>query len=621
MRKLQERSSASRATQSNSRHLQGSLTVSATIQSILEREERLPVVTDAAKMVPRRASATYPPFLRSALLMIISFFLAPFGYFEALSTFKPEEYTIHDMGHQIICYSSALAENSPNLVTVRQDLLVAKNRRDWIRMRLNTTVTVGTSHWKPIADYLQRQVLRVRWEQLPQGFISLIQSVMVEHPDISDDTEIDISYDEVSDDTVCDDYPKAISLIQRLDSNIIGNTWNRIESLRHQNVRIVLDTTLVKAYLVATTFVANLDGRWVLYRAVINRKTAIDSLWCSIQAGIALRGASHIAPFVGVVVDSDRRSLKGILVDAPPKGPMFSLMDLHRFKGKPIPWPIRQKWAKQIVRGVRAYHERSQVIGGLLTLYVCLFINEYDDAVIWSLSQGNHPAYFGGEGVLPPECRTEAFAMGDGQVGPEFDIFQLGGLLWHLYRDQHQQGFRTFCSLANCSNAKATGCHEHGDPIAMPKAAADVPTYLDRVITLCRQENPQKRPAAWELLQLFPTDEEISLQIDLLNTDERVLFGHAKLTRLEDIRDVYKMMGICDICRERIGGAYYTCSVCNSGNFDLCHTCFLEGVHCKDKAHLLTECDMEAYKNRDVLERLTYHSSASEEGKREVLVI
>jgi hypothetical protein len=320
--------------------------------------------------------------------------------------------------------------------------------------------------------------------------------------------------------------------------------------------------------------------------------------------------------------------VKDMLVELPSKGPMFRLMGAHRLKRTPIPWPIRQKWAKQVVQGVAAYHERGQVVAGMRTYNSCVCIDDCDNAMIVGSLHGSHPAVYREYGLLPPEYRTEAFKKGDGQVGPDFDIFQLGFLLWHLYRDQHQQGARTFCSLAGCSNAELATCDEHGDPIALPKAAADVPDYLDLIIALCRQEDPRKRPAAWELVHMFPEDEEISRQIDSLNTDKKVIpgdhsaiTGNARLMRLEVVRDLYGPFVLCNLCSEQCHGMYYPCEFCHLGNYDLCHKCFVEGKHCRDGAHLLPRIKFEALVDRESAKRVTYYSSVDEKGEREEIVI
>jgi hypothetical protein len=193
---------------------------------------------------------------------------------------------------------------------------------------------------------------------------------------------------------------------------------------------------------------------------------------------VTLRVVSHVTQIVGVVVDSKRTFVKGALIELLAKGPVFNLLDARRTNGNPVPWRVRQEWAKQVVRGVAAFHERGQVLGYLRTYNWSVCTNKYNDAVVAGM-HGSHTVVHGQDGLLPPEYRTEAFEKGDGQVKPEFDVFQLGSLLWHLYRNQYQQGVKTFCSLAGCNKVKATTCNLHKDPIALPKAASDIPEYLD----------------------------------------------------------------------------------------------------------------------------------------------
>ena len=506
---------------------------------------------------------------------------------------------------------------------------MAKTQRHWVRIKLRITAFVGTTHWKLIAEYTQGQVSYIGWRQLPKNVILLVQKLMIEHPDISDGTEIGISFNNNANAISHDDNPKAISLTRMLNASIIDQNWNFTESLRHQNVRMIPDMALVTAYLLGTSLVANLDNRWVLYRNASSNKLEMEFLWRTVRTSVILRDAPHVAQLVGVVVDYERKLFKGTLTELPPKGPLFQLMEAHKVKGKPIAWPIRQKWAKQIVRGVAAFHERCQVIGGLRTYNSSVCIDEHDDVMfLVAFSQGSHPAVHAHGGLLPPEYRTEAFEKGDGQVGPEFDVFQLGGLLWHLYRDQDQQGPKTFCSLAGCNNATLAACDKHEYPIALPRAATDIPDYLDRIIALCRQENPRKRPAAWELIHMFPTDEEISREIELLGTNERVISGdhsataaNAKLSRLEVVRELYGLAIICTRCSKRCHDVYYSCEYCHCGNYDQCHGCFVEGRHCFDKTHFLARYNLEALANKDYDERVTYYSSVNEEGRREEIVI
>src|SRR6201999_1589237 len=155
-------------------------------------------------------------------------------------------------------------------------------------------------------------------------------------------------------------------LLQPSDHALKDYKRKLTEYLRHQNVRMIRETDIVITCNIRhTCLLANVDRRWVACRTTLSSKSGFDLMYQGIKAGITLRGSPHIAPFIGVVLESQTDLLKGMLVELPSKGPMFTLMSNHRLKGEPIPWPRRQKWAKQLVHGVAAFHERDQIVGAL----------------------------------------------------------------------------------------------------------------------------------------------------------------------------------------------------------------------------------------------------------------
>jgi hypothetical protein len=91
--------------------------------------------------------------------------------------------------------------------------------------------------------------------------------------------------------------------------------------------------------------------------------------------------------------------------------------------------------------------------------------------------------------------------------------------------------------------------------------------------------------------------------------------------RLEVVRDLYGSFVLCSLCSEQCRGMYYPCEFCDLGNYDLCHKCFVEGKHCRDRAHLLPRINFEALVNRESAKRVIYYSSVDEKGEREEIVI
>lgn len=100
-----------------------------TFQSIFEHRERLKAATNATDMTTESVGTNNPTLLCSLLVKLLSVFAAPFGYFETLCSFRPEEYTVYEIGPQIVCYSFDLQESHSNGVTFTQGLLAAKTQR------------------------------------------------------------------------------------------------------------------------------------------------------------------------------------------------------------------------------------------------------------------------------------------------------------------------------------------------------------------------------------------------------------------------------------------------------------------------------------------------------------
>jgi hypothetical protein len=162
----------------------------------------------------------------------------------------------------------------------------------------------------------------------------------------------------------------------------------------------------------------------------------------------------------------------------------------------------------------------------------------------------------------------------------------------------------------------------------MPRAAANIPQYLDRVITLCRQQHPNDRPAAWELIEMFPSDKDILKQIDDLNDSRKIsnrnddpATSRARMRRLEAVRALYDSSISCDVCSERCSEVHYHCETCESGNYDLCQACFFKGLHCRNRAHWLVKVELAAYANHNSSVQVIHLSSPNMMGQREQSIV
>ncbi len=71
-----------------------------------------------------------------------------------------------------------------------------------------------------MAEHQLSQISWIGWRHLSDNVISLVQKVMTEHPDVGDDTEINIRFDKDSDATGGNSDPRATSLTRMLDTGI-----------------------------------------------------------------------------------------------------------------------------------------------------------------------------------------------------------------------------------------------------------------------------------------------------------------------------------------------------------------------------------------------------------------
>jgi hypothetical protein len=154
-------------------------------------------------------------------------------------------------------------------------------------------------------------------------------------------------------------------------------------------------------------------------------------------------------------------------------------------------------------------------------------------------------------------------------------------------REEDQWGSPDFCLLAHCGNPSTVPClAAHADPITLPKCVEGTPQYLEDIIRLCRQEQPEQRPPAWKLLRLFSRTDKISNDMEGQDFGTRTSTGRLHgsrdkklFMRLEDVHRMYPEQCLCDLYRQRSLTRYrYHCISCNQGNFDVCSQCFQRGA-------------------------------------------
>jgi hypothetical protein len=168
-----------------------------------------------------------------------------------------------------------------------------------------------------------------------------------------------------------------------------------------------------------------------------------------------------------------------------------------------------------------------------------------------------------------------------------------------------------FCEAAGCTTPKGVTCLEqHVNPVELPPpTGSQVPEHLLRVVSACRNTNPHDRPAAWELLKMFPevTDPRGSQSESPSGLDDNMeLMRPLDLARDDPCSNLApkriplpleEMWGdhvTCDSCGQRAYGKSFHCRICHGGNYELCPRCFSQGIHCPEPEHFLLERPTEA---------------------------
>jgi hypothetical protein len=188
---------------------------------------------------------------------------------------------------------------------------------------------------------------------------------------------------------------------------------------------------------------------------------------------------------------------------------------------------------------------------------------------------------------------------------PQSDLYQLGLLLWRIASENYSLR-PIFYQAADCTTKSDMACTDpHTDQFQLPKIGEPVPGYLEKIIAACRNKNPNKRPPAWKLLEMFPPMTEVNINpkkaMITNDTPQHSFSTSAEQSTVQDclVRNYfvspeecykkYYQAIECDICGRRTSEHFFHCSICESGDFDLCPQCFSQGVRCLDPDHFLRE--------------------------------
>ena len=544
---------------------------------------------------------------------------APAGLLESSPSYVLETYTTCDSTPNLVSLSDVQVSSTQRARV--QDLEIFYHRtsrvelgcRRWIRITLRMTVTRQSRYWKMNKVRAHTLVNRPQAYNLPNSLFKLLEEGLESQTSIDMDSLFSVVLDGMPRPgrhaLVLTKYWWPPCQVVRCLQEITSWTY-------HMGCPRYLEQDVIHQPLnkgkPSNCFIAFLDSKWVMETRFGSDLERVHAELYVLQMMHCLQGKPGIASLIGVVLD--RHGLvSAFLSELPANGRLCRAWIDAIDSSQSVAWHRREKWCKQVVKAVADIHKAGFVNGSCCTgPDLGLAIDADDNAVFYGRFQRDS-LYDGMCAVsLPSEYWQTVLHGSLFAASPQTDIYQLGLILWGL-ASSRPGGAPTrswLCKHAGCTALLSSVCTEpHADPIQLPPPSEDTPEYLKLIIAACRAENPDKRPAAWELMGMFPSAASTTGTV----TGETPHGAKRHLTRPEECFEKFGQMFLCDICGLVPSPRRLHCEVCSMGNFDVCRRCFDSGAHCQDPQHLLTEYLYGTQVGKE-------YTSVKENGLRDVLI-
>ncbi|KAF2763067.1 hypothetical protein EJ05DRAFT_24460 [Pseudovirgaria hyperparasitica] len=236
----------------------------------------------------------------------------------------------------------------------------------------------------------------------------------------------------------------------------------------------------------SVNFESHISG--FVYKVAIGKRTyikkeipgpdTVEEFLYEVNALYRLRSSHGVIKFEGLIVDETGDRVKGLLISYAEQGALVDLIfDLK--KSPHLRWGRRERWAKQIVKGLSEIHEAGFVQGDFTLSNIV--VDSLDDAKVIDINRRGCPV-----GWEPPELtdlieRNQRISI---YIGVKSDIFQLGMVLWAIMEEQDEP--------------------EREDRPLLVDDALAIPEYFKAIVKACLSEDPEGRPSAKDIYGRFP---------------------------------------------------------------------------------------------------------------------
>ena len=254
---------------------------------------------------------------------------------------------------------------------------------------------------------------------------------------------------------------------------------NQVQHLRCRRIRecdIIFDS-----HMSGFVYKVHVEGRALIKKEIPSPDT-IEQFLYEVNALHCLRHSEDIVQLYGVVVDDHDEHVKGLLIGYAEQGALIDIIyDNCKDQKNGIPWPTRQKWARQIVRGLADIHESGFVQGDFTLSNIVVDAN--GNVKIIDINRRGCPV-----GWEPPEA-TALIAANQRinmYIGVKSDLYQLGMVLWGLAMLEDEP-------------------EAHGRPLILGPEI-NIPDWYRQITEICLSADPRLRLQACSLLRMFPPE-------------------------------------------------------------------------------------------------------------------
>ncbi|POR36217.1 Uncharacterized protein TPAR_03597 [Tolypocladium paradoxum] len=286
------------------------------------------------------------------------------------------------------------------------------------------------------------------------------------------------------------------------DGNEIIN-YPRVDQVRHLGCRRIRERDIVfDSHMSGFVYKVSVHGQ-VLIKKEIPSQDTIEEFLYEVNALNSLRYSHDVVRFYGVVVDDQDDHVKGLLISYASQGALIDIIFEHcKENNYGLPWATKERWARQIVRGLADVHDSGFVQGDFTLSNIV--IDDADNAKIIDINRRGCPV-----GWEPPEATAliDAGHRITMYIGVKSDLYQLGMVLWALAMEEDEP-------------------EGHGRPL-MLGPEINVPDWYRQMTEMCLSADPRMRLQASLLLQMFPPaandDEQLYAKEHAISVDD----GHS----------------------------------------------------------------------------------------------